>query len=235
VHRIVESLLGDGSLEHRGDGYALTGRGRRLRETYATLRDTAAQAIDKRAFFRWLPGELDEFPITAVDDATLIRNHPDQPHNVLGTYVRAADPALNRFRGMSAVLSPALTQAYQPMMDGGTDLRAVCSEDLLFAFHRDPEFIDCVRESGYAAFLRDGFVSGRSKILFVPESFPLQVGIYDDHRIIISPTPATGVSEEELAAIDSMDPAVVSWVQAYFESYYDRGRTPLAVFLSRLD
>lgn len=234
VHRIVESLLADEFLERRAQGYGLTDRGRLLREVYVTLRSTAEQAIDKRAFFRWLPGELDDFPISAVDDATLIQNHREQPHNVLGIYVRTADPALDHFRGILAVMSPALSLAYRPVIKSKTDLQVVCSEDLLFAFHRDPEFIDCVQESGYPSFLRDGFVSVNSEVLFVAESFPLQVGIYNDHRVIISPTPATGVSEEEVAAIDSTDPAVVTWVQAYFERYYGRGRSPLDVLFSHM-
>jgi predicted transcriptional regulator len=149
VHRIVDALLdGDYVVKHAGN-YELTGSGRALLEAYTDFRETVAQALDKREFLRWLPADIESFPVSALSASTRIQNSPDHPHNVLNALLRVADPSLETFEGMVTIVSPTIAQAYRPVLSGNTRVAGVFPDEVLFGLHKDPEFIDYVKQQGF--------------------------------------------------------------------------------------
>jgi predicted transcriptional regulator len=233
IHRIIGVFVGDQYVIERAGAYELTELGRRLLEAYTEFRSTIAQALDKRDFLRWLPGDLDSFPVAALTDARIIRNSPGQPHNVLNAFTRVADTDLDTFRGISTIVSPTLSDAYRPVLNSRTQVSAVFPDDVLFQLHTDPEFINYVKEHGFGSYLRQGIAARDAELLFVPESLPLHLAICNDSRVMIAPAPSTGVTDVTAAAIDSTDPRIIEWATAFFESRHSKGRPPLRAFLDR--
>jgi len=233
IHRIIDAFVGDQYVIERAGAYELTELGRRLLEAYTEFRATIAQAIDKRDFLRWLPGDLDSFPVAALADARIIRNSPGQPHNVLNAFTRAADTDLDTFLGIATIVSPTLADAYLPVLSSKTQVNAVFPDDVLFQLHTDPEFIDYVKEHGFSSYLRQGIAARDAELLFVPESLPLHLAICNDSRVILAPAPSTGVTDVTAAAIDSTDPRIIEWATVFFESWHTKGRPPLGAFLDR--
>jgi predicted transcriptional regulator len=233
IHRIIGAFVGDQYVIERAGAYELTELGRRLLEVYTEFRVTIAQALDKRDFLRWLPADLDSFPVAALADARIIRNSPGQPHNVLSAFTRVADIDLDTFRGTSTIVSPTLADAYRPVLSSRTQVSAVFPDDVLFKLHTDREFINYVKEHEFGSYLRQGIAARDAELLFVPESLPLHLVICNDSRVILAPAPSTGVTDVTAAAVDSTDPRIIEWAIAFFESSHAKARPPLRAFLDR--
>ena len=233
VHRIIETFVGDGYVHEDRGAYELTEAGRHLLSAYTGFRSTIAQVLEKRDFLRWLPSDLDSLPVDALADAAVIRNTQGQPHNVLSAFTRVADTEFDTFRGISTIVSPALAQAYRPVLRSKTHVSAVFPDEVLFKLHQDPEFIEFVREQGFGSYIRDGFAARDAELLFVPGTIPLHLAICDDDRVMLAPAPSTGVTDVTASAIDSRDPQLIEWTTAYFDSHRANGRPPLRVFFER--
>ena len=233
VHRIIDTFVDDGYVLEDNGTYVLTEAGRHLRTAYTGFRSTIAQVLDKRDFLRWLPADLDSLPVDALADATVIHNTLGQPHNVLSAFTRVADTEFDTFRGIATIVSPALAQAYRPVLRSRAHVSAVFPDDVLFKLHQDPEFIEFVREQGFGSYIRDGFAARGAELLFVPGTLPLHLAICDDDRVMLAPAPSTGVTDVTASAIDSRDPQLIEWATAYFDSHRAKGRPPLRVFFER--
>lgn len=233
VHRIVDEFVDGGYVVQHAGSNELTEDGHHLLGAYLELRETVGQALDKREFLRWLPADIESFPVSILGESTLIQNSPDHPHNVLDALLRVADPSLETFEGMATIVSPTIAQAYRPVLSGNTRVAGVFPDEVLFGLHKDPEFIDYVKQQGFTSYIREGFAARDAELLFVPEMPPIHLAIFDGTRVIISLAPSTGVSDVEASAIDSTDPRLVGWAKTYFESYHVRGRPPLRAFLDR--
>lgn len=233
IHRIIGVFVGDQYLIERAGAYELTELGRRLLEAYTGFRATIAQALDKRDFLRWLPGNLDSFPVSALAESRIIRNSLGQPHNVLSAFTRAADTDLDTFQGTFTIVSPTLADAYRPVLSSRTQVSVVFPDDVLFKLHTDREFINYVKKHGFGSYIRQGIAAQDAELLFVPESLPLHLTICNDSRVMLAPSPSTGVTDVTAAAIDSTDPRIIEWATAFFESWHAKGRPPLRAFLDR--
>jgi predicted transcriptional regulator len=233
ISRIVDRLADTGYVVKHSGSYRLTDPGQRLLERYTDFMQTLVQALDKSEFLRWVPADLDSFPVRSLDGATFIQNTPSHPHNVLNALLQVADPGLETFEGIATIVSPTIAQAYQPLLDGNTRVTGVFPDEVLFGLHRDHEFIDYVKQQGFISYIREGIAARDAELLFVPETPPIHLAIYDGSRVIISLSPSTGVPDAEASAIDSTDPAVVAWATSFFETYRSNGRPPLRVFLDR--
>jgi predicted transcriptional regulator len=235
IHRIIDALRDCGYVTESRGSYELTDTGRRLLEAYEELRITADQAIEKRAFLRWLPADIEGFPVSALAEATVIHNTPDQPHNVLNTFMSAADSGLETFCGMTTIMSPALNQAHQPILAGETTVTLVFTENVLGQLHQDTKFVDYVVSEDYGSYLEGGVAPQNVNISFVRESSPLHIGIYDNDRVIMAPASSADVPEIETAAVCSADPRLVDWTIQCFKKYQVSGRPPLQVFRDQIE
>lgn len=233
IHRIIDRFQKGGYVVETNGLHRVTATGLQLLETYEGFLTTVEQALDKQAFLRWLPAEFESFPIDALDGATTIRNSPKQPHDVLTAFVRVADPDLETLQAISTIVSPTLTEAYLPVLGGDTEVVAVFPDDVLFKLHQEPEFIEFVKQRDFQSYISEGRATRDGELLFVPDSLALHLVICDGSRVVLAPSPATGVTEVEAAAIDSTDPRIIEWASTFFEIYHTRGRPPLRTFLER--
>ena len=233
VHRIIDAFVADGYVLERGGAYEVTEMGRLLLSSYTEFRTVIAQALDKREFLRWLPADLESFPVDALADSKVIRNTPKQPHNVLSAFTRIAETNFGRFRGITTIMSPTLANAYYPVLSSETQVNVVFPDEILSQLHADHEFIDFVKEHGFESYIRDGQPAQDSEFMFVPEPLPVHLAICDDTRVILAPSPSTGVPESSASAIDSNDPDIVEWAATFFESFRDKGRPPFRALLKQ--
>ena len=230
VHRIITCLQRDGYIELRAGVYDLSETGELLHQAFEQLQTIASGAIEYHKFIRWLPTELDSFPLEALEDSTLIHNTPDQPHNVLNAFVSAAKLDLDGLRGMSAIRSPALDQAYRPVIEHTPSVTAIFTDQVLFQFHGDHRFVDYAAQDDYSMYLEEGYIRPSARLLFVPGPIPLQLAIYDDSRVIMAPAPSTGVTEAESTALESSDSCIIEWILDLFNEYLEGARPPIRVF-----
>jgi predicted transcriptional regulator len=233
IHRVVDAFVAEQYVIERAGAYELTQLGRHLLKVYTEFRTTIAQALDKRDFLRWLPSDLDSFPVSALAEARIIRNSPKQPHNVLSVFTRVADTDLDTFRGIFTIVSPTLSDAYRPVLSSRTQVSALFPDDVLVKLHSDPEFINYVKDFGLGLYVKQGIVARDVELLFVHESLPLHLAICNNSRVMIAPAPSTGVTDVTAAAIDSTDPRIVEWATVFFESWHSKARPPLHAFLER--
>jgi predicted transcriptional regulator len=230
VHRIITCLQKDGYVELRADVYELSETGELLYQVFGQLQTIVAGAIEYKKFIRWLPAELDSFPLEALEDSTLIHNTPDQPHNVLNAFVSGAKADLEGLQGMSAIWSPTLDQAYRPVIEYSPSVTVIFTDQVLFQFHSDHRFVDYAAQDDYSVYLEEGSIRPSARLLFVPGPIPLHLAIYDDSRVIMAPAPSTGVTEAESTALESSDSCVIEWVQGLFNEYLEGARPPIRVF-----
>ena len=132
IHRMITRLQEDGYVNIRSGSYELSEAGESLQDSFEQLRDIVAGAIENQSFVRWLPAELGSLPLEAIENAALIHNTPDQPHNVLNAFVSGAGIDLEAFRGMGAIRSPALDQAYRPVVKHTPSVTVVLTDEVLF-------------------------------------------------------------------------------------------------------
>ena len=230
VHRIITCLQKDGYVELRAGVCELSETGELLQQAFEQLQTIAAGAIEYKKFIRWLPAELDSFPLEALEESTLIHNTPDQPHNVLNAFVSGAKVDLERLQGMSAIRSPALDQAYRPVIEHVPSVTVIFTDKVLFQFHGDPRFVDYAARDDYSMYLEEGSIRPSARLLFVPGPIPLHLAICDDSRVIMAPAPSTGVTEAESTALESSDSCIIEWVQDLFNEYLEGARPPIRVF-----
>lgn len=230
IHRMITRLQGDGYVDLQAGIYGLSETGELLQESFEQLHEIAAGAIENRSFVRWLPAELDSLPLEALENSELVHNTPDQPHNVLNAFVSGAGLDLEAFRGMGAIRSPALDQAYRPVVKHTPSVTVVFTNEVLFQFHGDHRFVDYAAQIDYSAYLKDGFIRQNARLLFVPGPIPLHLAIYDDSRVIMAPAPSTGVTEAESTALESSDTCIIAWALDLFNAHLEDARPPLQVF-----
>ena len=230
IHRMITGLQEDGYVDLRSGTYGLSETGELLRESFEHLHEIAAGAIENRSFVRWLPAELDSLPLEALENFELIHNTPEQPHNVLNAFVSGAGIDLEGFRGMGAIRSPALDQAYRPVVKHTPSVTVVFTDEVLFQFHGDHRFVDYATQFDYSAYLKDGLIRQDARLLFVPGPIPLHLAIYDDSRVIMAPAPSTGVTEAESTALESSDSCIIEWALDLFNAHLEDARPPIQVF-----
>ena len=230
IHRMITRLQEDGYVNIRSGSYELSEAGESLQDSFEQLRDIVAGAIENQSFVRWLPAELGSLPLEAIENAALIHNTPDQPHNVLNAFVSGAGIDLEAFRGMGAIRSPALDQAYRPVVKHTPSVTVVLTDEVLFQFHADHRFVDYAAQVDYSAYLNDGCIRTDARLLFVPGPIPLHLAVYDDSRVIMAPAPSTGVAEAESTALESTDSSIVEWALDLFNEHLEEARPPIRVF-----
>jgi len=230
IHRILTRLQKDGSITCRSNTYELSNEGELLYDSFEHLRKIAAEAIESQSFLRWLPAALSSLPFESFEDSVLIHNTPDQPHNVLNAFVTGLKRDLRTFRGIGAIRSPALDQAYRPVMNQASNAEIIFTDEILFQFHSDHQFVNYAAQDDYSRYLEDGFIRNNARLLFVPKSVPLQLVIYDDSRVIMAPAPSTGVLVAESTALDSSDSQIIKWAVELFNEYVKFARPPIRVF-----
>jgi predicted transcriptional regulator len=226
VHRIIHAFVADGYVLERGGEYEVTELGRLLLRSYTEIRTVIAHALDKREFLRWLPADLESFPIDALADSKGIRNTPKEPHNVLDAFSRIAGTDFSKFRGITTIVSPTLASAYYPVLDSEAQVSVIFPDEIMSQLHTDHEFINFVKQHGVESYIRDGQPAQNSEFVFVSEMLPVHLAICDDARVMLSPSPSTGVPESSTSAIDSTNPEVVDWAVTFFKSYRDKGCPP---------
>jgi len=232
IHRVLTDFTDDGYVRERPGAYELTETGSRLLAAYTDFRAVVSQALDKRAILRWLPSTLDFFPIEALDEARVIQNSPDQPHNVLSAFIQCADTDVEVFRWMATIASPALLAAYRPLLQSSrTDVRIVSTEPVLAAFTTNQATTRELRT--IASVVEADANAGGETIRFVTDPLPVHLVICDDTRVILEPAPSTGVTDATTVGIESSDPAIVGWATNFFESWYVRGKSPDTAIFNR--
>jgi predicted transcriptional regulator len=184
-----------------------------------------AQSLEKRDVLRWLPSTLDTLPIEALDGARVIRNAPDQPHNVLSALTQCVDTDIEIFRWMSTIASPALVAAYWPLFqNSGTDARVVFTEPVLAAFTGGSATVQALQEFG--SYVEKEATRQRGTIRCVTGPLSVHLAICDETRVILAPAPTTEMTDATAAGLESTDSAVVRWATAFFDTKYAEGNPP---------
>jgi predicted transcriptional regulator len=233
VHRVIHALATDGYVFERGGEYGVTELGRLLLRSYIEIRAVIAHALDKREFLRWLPADLESFPIDALADSKVIRNTPTQPHNVLDAFIHIAGTDFSRFRGITTIMSPTLASAYYPVLDSEAQVSVIFPDEIISQLHTDHEFIEFVKQHGFESYIRDGQPAQNSEFVFVSKMLPVHLAICDDARVVLAPSSSIGVPESSASAIDSTNPELVDWAVTLFQSYRDKGHPPFRATLEQ--
>ena len=229
IHRVLTDFCDAGYVREQTGTCELTETGSRLLAAYTGFRAVVSQVLDKRAILRWLPSTLDSFPIEALDEARVIQNSPDQPHNVLSAFIQCADTDVEVFRWMAAIASPALVAAYRPLLQSAsTNVRIVSTEPVLAAFTTNRAATRELRN--IASVVEADANAGGETIRFVTDPLPVHLVICDDTRVLLEPAPSTGVTDATTVGIESSDPAIVGWATNFFESEYAKGTPSTAFF-----
>ena len=225
IHRILNLFTFGGYVREKAGACELTRAGHRLLHAYTKFSIVVAQALEKRDVLRWLPSTLDTLPIEAFDGARVIRNAPDQPHNVLSALTQCVDTDIEIFRWMSTIASPALVATYWPLFrNSGTDARVVFTEPVLAAFTGGSATVQALQEFG--SYVEKEATRQRGTIRYVTGPLSVHLAICDETRVILAPAPTTGLTDATTAGLESVDSAVVKWATSFFDTKYAEGNPP---------
>lgn len=225
IHRILNLFTSGGYVRERGGACELTRAGHRLLDAYTKFSGVIAQALEKRDVLRWLPSTLDTFPIGALEGARVIRNTPDQPHNVLSALTQGVDANIDVFRWMTTIASPALVAAYWPLFQkSSTDVRVVFTEPVLAAFTGKRTTVQPLPE--FSSYVEKEATRQEATIRCVTDPLSVHLAICDETRVILAPAPTTGLTDATTAGLESVDSAVVKWATTFFDAKYAEGNSP---------
>ena len=230
IYRVLNEFTQEGYLENSNGSYIISKKGAQFLREYERLVRAAEGVLTAKAFLRWLPAELDDFPIEKLEEADMVYNTYKQPHLCLNAFVEVADPELETFHGIGTIVSPALARAYRPVFRGDSKVRLVFTDDVLFELHRDREFMQFLKKQGYSSFIKRGLYARSAEFRFVKGDLPLHVAVCDEEQVVMAPAPSTGVTESETTGIVSTNPQVIGWALNYFEQLSSQGRSPLRAF-----
>lgn len=224
IHRILTLFTTGGYVRERAGMCELTRAGHRLLCAYTKFSMVVAQALEKRDVLRWLPPTLDTLPIEALGGARVIRNTPEQPHNVLSALTQCVDTDIESFRWLSTIASPALVAAYWPMFTkSSTDVKVVFTEPVLAAFTGGSSTVQALQE--FSAYVEKEVARQRGTIRCVTGPLFVHLAICDETRVLLAPAPIAELTDAA-AGLESTHSAVVRWATAFFDTAYAGGNPP---------
>lgn len=209
AHRNLAGFLDRGWVARDDGAYRLTVSGQMVVDQYGRLESTVEGASRMRRFFRHAPSAFRDLPVSLLSTVRLETATPENPHAPI-TRFRATlgDRTLERFRGLTPVVSPLFNDAASTVLGPETDAELVIDESVLQ-----------VSETEYAEALQQAFSLDGFTLLVAPDPLDCGLVLADGRAFVCVYDEGTVV-----ASLDSDDETFVEWVAERYATERERGR-----------
>jgi len=205
VHRALSGLTAREWVRRENGTYHLTPGGSFVLDRYEALETTIDRVAKWGPFLNRLGAIADSFPLSALDDATLLTVSPANPHAALSRFANAfAAEDIERFYGITPVVSPVINDAAAELLTDGIEMELLVDDSVL----------DTSRAS-YADALDDAYSSENFALFRYPDDLDFGIAVFDD-RVIVSAYDDRGVLRE---CLDSTDDALGEWAREVYDDY----------------
>lgn len=209
VHRALDSLEELEVVRGSGEEYELTPLGRVLAGELQRFGERARTARSLSAFLNAVNSDGTGIPVEHLQDATVTRREPRQPHATIHRIVELFDRS-DRVRMFSTVISPIYVDMAYPKLMDGTRIQAVFEQ----------EVVDLML-SEYAERAQETIATGNFDVYAHPDELPFELFVFDD-RIGMAAHDEAGIAE---VLVESEDPAARAWALDLFEAHRSRAES----------
>lgn len=206
VHRALDALEEHEVVQESGGEYELTQLGEVLAGELRRFGRRARTARSLSPFLNAVRTNGTDVPVEHLDDATVIRRKPRQPHVTIHRIFELFERS-DHVRMFSSVISPIYVDMAYPKLMDGMQIQAV--------FER--EVVDLML-SEYPQQAHDTIATGNFDVYAHPGDLPFELFVFDD-RIGMAAHNREGIAE---VLIESDDPAARTWAEDRFETHRAR-------------
>jgi predicted transcriptional regulator len=205
VHRALDGLEAREWVHSEGGAYRLTVGGRLVLDQYDAL-ETAIERVDEWGPFLQRLGAVGAtLPATALDDARLVANAPENPHAAMShvtDVLAAADTGT--FRGISPVVSPVVNEAAREPLAAGMPMELVIDESVLET-----------SRTAYPGAFEAAHDFENFELYLSPDELTFGLTVLDD-RALVCAHDEQGTLRE---CLDGTNEALVRWANDVYEDY----------------
>ncbi|MFC4359123.1 helix-turn-helix transcriptional regulator [Halobium salinum] len=220
AHRSLSGFVERGWVARDDGEYRLTVAGGMVIEQYDRLETTVDGTNRVRPFLRHAPAAFRDLPPEFLSAVRLETATPENPHAPIGRFrATLGDGGLERFRGVTPVVSPLFNEAAGAALTPETDAELVIDESVLH-----------VSETQYADALGEAFELEKFTLLVSSDSPGCGLMIADGHAFVCVYDEGTMV-----ASLDGDEEAFVEWVSDLYAEERDRSRVLATVATDATD
>lgn len=217
IHRNLNELGDLGWVRRENGHYRTTDTGALVLKKYDELYQTI-ERVDKAEPFRICFEREDvEFPLEGLDTATVREGTAENPHAALHYYTESIPDSIERFRGISPVVSPMFNNAYRDRLPAATHSELIIDEGVL-----------ATSQDAYPDAFEYSLSLDSLEIYVHPTSLTFGLAIFDGERTFVS---AYDEQSRLRAVLDSSDDDLLEWATDVYETCRE-GTTSLETVLS---